>query len=31
MGFLGLAYPWVLAAHVIFVIFLMASLFMMPR
>lgn len=30
-GFLGLAYPWVLAAHVIFVIFLMASLFMMPR
>lgn len=31
IGFLGLAYPWVLAAHVIFVIFLMASLFMMPR
>jgi len=30
-GFLGAAYPWVLAAHVIFVIFLMASLFMMPR
>ncbi|HZV56485.1 MAG TPA: CopD family protein [Sphingobium sp.] len=31
MGWLGAAYPWVLAAHVIFVIFLMASLFMMPR
>ncbi|WP_221713566.1 CopD family protein [Sphingobium xanthum] len=31
MGFLGAAYPWVLAGHVIFVIFLMASLFMMPR
>ncbi|MBO9576505.1 MAG: CopD family protein [Sphingobium sp.] len=31
MGFLGNAYPWVKAAHVIFVIFLMASLFMMPR
>jgi len=31
VGFLGAAYPWVLAAHVIFVIFLMASLFMMPR
>jgi len=31
IGFLGLAYPWVLAAHIIFVIFLMASLFMMPR
>jgi putative membrane protein len=30
-GFLGAAYPWVLAAHIIFVIFLMASLFMMPR
>lgn len=30
-GFLGAAYPWVLAGHVIFVIFLMASLFMMPR
>lgn len=29
--FLGNAYPWVLAGHVIFVIFLMASLFMMPR
>jgi protoporphyrinogen IX oxidase len=31
IGFLGPAYPWVLAAHIIFVIFLMASLFMMPR
>jgi protoporphyrinogen IX oxidase len=30
-GWLGAAYPWVLAAHVIFVMFLMASLFMMPR
>ncbi len=30
-GFLGAAYPWVLAAHIIFVIFLMAGLFMMPR
>jgi putative membrane protein len=31
IGWLGAAYPWVRAAHVIFVIFLMASLFMMPR
>lgn len=31
IGFLGAAYPWILAGHVIFVIFLMASLFMMPR
>ena len=31
MSFLGNAYPWVKAAHVIFVIFLMAGLFMMPR
>jgi len=31
IGFLGAAYPWVVAAHVIFVIFLMASLFMLPR
>jgi len=31
IGWLGAAYPWVLAAHVIFVIFLMASLFTMPR
>jgi protoporphyrinogen IX oxidase len=30
-GFLGAAYLWVVAAHVIFVIFLMAALFMMPR
>jgi putative membrane protein len=30
-GFLGTAYPWVVAAHVIFVIFLMAALFMVPR
>lgn len=31
MPFLGNAYLWVKAAHVIFVIFLMAGLFMMPR
>jgi putative membrane protein len=31
MGFLGAAYPWVKAAHVIFVIFWMAGLFMLPR
>jgi protoporphyrinogen IX oxidase len=31
MSYLGAAYPWVKAAHVIFVIFLMAGLFMMPR
>ena len=31
IGFLGAAYLWVLAFHVIFVIFLMAALFMMPR
>lgn len=30
-GFLGGAYLWVVALHVIFVIFLMAGLFMMPR
>lgn len=30
-GFLGIAFPWVVAAHIIFVIFLMAGLFMMPR
>lgn len=30
-GYLGTAYPWVVAAHVIFVIFLMAALFMVPR
>lgn len=31
IGFLGAAYPWVVAAHIIFVIFLMAALFMLPR
>lgn len=31
MAFLGAAYPWVKAAHLIFVIFLMAGLFMLPR
>jgi len=31
MEWLGAAYPWVKAAHVIFVIFLMAGLFMVPR
>ena len=30
-GFLGMAYPWVKAAHLIFVIFWMAGLFMLPR
>ena len=30
-GWLGSAYPWVLALHVIFVIFWMAALFMLPR
>ena len=30
-GYLGLAYPWVKAAHLIFVIFWMAGLFMLPR
>jgi protoporphyrinogen IX oxidase len=30
-GFLGAALPWVKAGHIIFVIFLMAGLFMMPR
>ncbi len=30
-GFLGAAYLWVKAAHVIFVIFWMAGLFMLPR
>ena len=30
-GFLGNAYLWVKAAHVIFVIFWMAGLFMLPR
>ena len=31
MPWLGAAYLWVKAAHLIFVIFLMAGLFMMPR
>lgn len=31
MAYLGAAYLWVKAAHLIFVIFLMAGLFMMPR
>lgn len=31
IGFLGAALIWVKAAHIIFVIFLMAGLFMMPR
>ncbi len=31
MGFLGAAYLWVQSAHVIFVIFWMAGLFMLPR
>jgi putative membrane protein len=30
-GFLGVAYPWVKAAHVTFVIFWMAGLFLLPR
>ena len=30
-GFLGVTMLWVKAAHVIFVIFFMAGLFMMPR
>jgi putative membrane protein len=31
VGFLGNAYPWVTAAHVTFVIFWMAGLFLLPR
>jgi putative membrane protein len=31
VGWLGLAYPWVKAAHVTFVIFWMAGLFLVPR
>jgi protoporphyrinogen IX oxidase len=31
IGFLGSAQPWLKAAHIIFVIFLMAGLFMLPR
>jgi putative membrane protein len=30
-GFLGLAYPWVKAAHVTFVIFWLSGLFLLPR
>jgi protoporphyrinogen IX oxidase len=30
-GWLGLTYPWIKAAHLIFVIFWMAGLFMLPR
>ena len=30
-GFLGAAYPWVLAGHVTFVIFWMAGLLLLPR
>lgn len=30
-GYLGAAYPWVKAAHIIFVIFWMAGLFILPR
>jgi putative membrane protein len=31
IGFLGAAYPWVKAAHLTFVIFWMAGLFILPR
>lgn len=31
IGFLGVAYPWVKAAHITFVIFWMAGLFLLPR
>jgi len=31
IGFLGAAYPWVKAAHVVVVIFWMAGMFMLPR
>lgn len=31
VGYMGLAYPWAKAAHLIFVIFWMAGLFMLPR
>ncbi len=31
IGFLGTAYLWVKAAHVVFVVFWMAGLFMLPR
>lgn len=31
VGWLGVAYPWVKAAHITFVIFWMAGLFLLPR
>lgn len=31
IGFLGVAYPWVKAAHITFVIFWLAGLFILPR
>jgi putative membrane protein len=31
IGMLGSAYPWVKAAHIIFVIFWVAGMFMLPR
>lgn len=31
IGFLGAAYPWVKAGHLIFVIFWIAGMFMLPR
>src|SRR5687768_18497800 len=31
VGWLGAAYPWVKAAHIIFVIFWLAGLFLLPR
>lgn len=31
VGFLGDAYPWVKSAHILFVIFWIAGLFMLPR
>lgn len=31
VGWLGAAYPWVKAAHLIFVVFWMAGMFMLPR
>jgi protoporphyrinogen IX oxidase len=31
IGFLGAAYPWIKSAHILFVIFWMAGLFMLPR
>ena len=30
-GWLGASYPWVKAAHVVFMIFWVAGLFMLPR